>query len=211
MPQITEIAWFPLRSGHETTEAGAALRNLAPQLRAQPGLVSAWHGNPLERPQSGEFVNVWDSEESYKASESSPLKAQATKLVGELLDASEPSLKPYHNAVPFSKPFETVAAAPVVQVSSFFLPADVDKAAFEAAFDSVLKAVYGNPPDGFVVGAHGWALESVNGAKVFATISGWQSIEKRVAAHAGIAEKFAEIQKFTNVVEVHHTSFKRRE
>jgi len=42
----------------------------------------------------------------------------------------------------------------------------------------------------------------VNGAKVFAAASGWESIEKRIAAHGAIAEKFAEVQKFSSVVEV---------
>lgn len=207
MPQITEFAWFPLKAGTESSPATAALKKLGPKLQSQPGLVNSWHGAPLERAQSAEFVNVWESEEAYKASQASSLHAEAGDLIGELVDKSDPAVKPYHNAIPFDKPFEKVAAAPIVQLSSIFLPVDVDKAAFQAAFDGVLTHLYSSPPDGFVLGAHGWALEEVNGAKVFATASGWESIEKRLAAHAKISEKFAEIQKFTNVVEVHHTSF----
>jgi len=75
-------------------------------------------------------------------------------------------------------------------------------AAFKAAFDNVVSGVYTSPPEGFVVGASGWALDEINGAKVFLALSGWESIEKRLAAHGAISERFAEVQKFTNVVEV---------
>ncbi|KAK4443643.1 putative rieske domain-containing protein [Podospora aff. communis PSN243] len=207
MPEITEIAWFPWKADAQDLPANAELKALGPELSARPGLVASWFGHPFERPQSGEFINVWESEDAYRANQSSPLYTRLKSLSSALIDTSDPNVIPYHNAIPFSKPFSAVAAAPVVQLSSIFLPADVDKAAFEAAFDKVLESIYGSPPDGFVVGTHGWALEEVKGAKVFATASGWESIEKRLAAHAGISEKFAEVQKYSNVVEVHHTSF----
>jgi len=54
---ITEIAWFPFRPDTQGSEDAVALDKLAPELQAQPGLISAWQGAPLERPQSGEFVN----------------------------------------------------------------------------------------------------------------------------------------------------------
>ncbi|KAK1758921.1 hypothetical protein QBC47DRAFT_356831 [Echria macrotheca] len=209
MPYITEFAWFPVKADADGSEAAVAFKNLRPELYSQPGMQGAWSGAPLEKPQSREFVNSWDSEANYITSQDSPIHTQAKKLMGQLIDRSDPAVKPYHNAVALSKPFEVVAAAPVVQVSSFFLPADVDKAAFEAAFNKVLSQVYDSPPDGYVVGANGWALEDVNGAKVFATVTGWESVEKRMAAHAAMADKFGEVQKFTTVVEVHHTSFNK--
>ncbi|KAK0642032.1 hypothetical protein B0T16DRAFT_516614 [Cercophora newfieldiana] len=209
MSEVTEIAWFPWKAGSQTSDDAAALKALGPELQSRPGLVASYFGHPLERPQSGEFVNVWSSPTDYINNQSSPLYARLKSLSSSLIDTSDPAVRPYHNAISFSKPFSAVAAAPIVQVSSFFLPADVDKAAFEAAFKQVLEQVYGNPPEGFIAGTNGWALEEVNGSKVFVTASGWESIEKRVAAHAGIAEKFGEVQKFGAVVEVHHTAFQK--
>jgi len=209
MPEITEIAWFPWKPDARESATAAQLKDLGPELRSRPGLLGSWHGAPLERPQSAEFVNLWDSEASYQANQTSEIYARLKSISAALIDTSDPAVKPYHNAIAFSKPFEAVAAVPIVQVSSLFLPADVDKAAFEAAFDNVLAHLYGSPPDGFVVGTHGWALEEVNGCKVFAAASGWETIEKRLTAHAGIAERFEEVQKFTSVVEVHHTAFQK--
>ncbi|KAK0620606.1 hypothetical protein B0T14DRAFT_567348 [Immersiella caudata] len=207
MPEITEIAWFPWKADAKDSPENAELKALGPELQARPGLVASWFGHPLERPQSGEFINLWESESAYQSNQSSPLYTRLKSLSSALIDGSDPNVTPYHNAIAFSKPFAAVAAAPIVQLSSIFLPSDVDKAAFEAAFDKVLQHLYSSPPDGFVVGTHGWALEEVKGAKVFAAASGWESIEKRLAAHEGIAERFAEVQKFSNVVEVHHTAF----
>ncbi|KAK3361314.1 hypothetical protein B0T24DRAFT_671554 [Lasiosphaeria ovina] len=219
MPQITELAWFPLKEGARDSDAWATLKKLGPDLRAQPGLEASWHGAPLERPQSSEIVNVWASSDAYTASKSSPLHAAAAKLMVELVDASsDPAApKPYHNAVVFDAPFAAVAAAPLVQMSSVFLPLDIDAPAFEAAWASVVASLRENgPPDGFVAGVHGWALEAVHGipkfpagAKVFVTASGWESLEKNVAAHVGVADKFAEVQRFSDVFEAHHVSFKK--
>ncbi|KAK3312279.1 hypothetical protein B0H66DRAFT_632899 [Apodospora peruviana] len=208
MSQITEVAWLPLKPDSKDSDAAAALKKIGPDLRAQPGLDGSWHGATIERPQSAEFVSVWASEEAYKQAQGSSIRAEAGKLMQELIDTSDPAVKPYHNAFTLHKPFDTVVVAPVVQVTSIFLPAGVDRAAFEAAWEAIVSHLRQNPPDGFVAGAHGWGLEEVNGAKVFGAFSGWESVEKNAAGQAGIADKFGEILKFTNVFEVHHTSFK---
>ncbi|KAK1832543.1 hypothetical protein QBC39DRAFT_68353 [Podospora conica] len=209
MPLITELSWLPFKPGTESSDAATALKDLGPQLASQPGLEGHWRGAPLERPNSLEFVNVWNSEQAYQTSQSSPLHSEATALIQQLVDTSNPLIKPYHNAVPFDKPFAEVAVAPLVQLSSFFLPADVNRSAFEAAFKNVLAPLYANPPEGFVTGTNGWALETVNGAAVFVAASGWESLEKRLEAHERVKGTFGEVEAFTKVVEVHHTSFQK--
>lgn len=97
-----------------------------------------------------------------------------------------------------------------MQLSSFFLPADVDRDAFETAFQkNVLAPLYADPPAGFVTGTNGWALEAVGGAAVFVAASGWESLERRLEAHERLRGTFGEVEAFTKVVEVHHTSFQR--
>lgn len=228
MPLTTEISWLPFKPNTESSAAATALKDLGPQLASQPGLESHWRGAPLERPNSLEFVNgpsppsphqpapnppapptVWTSEQAYQTSQTSPLHSTATTLLHDLIDTSNPSIKPYHNAIPFDKPFSDVAAAPLVQLSSFFLPADVDRQAFETAFKSVLARVYADPPAGFVTGTNGWALEAVGGAAVFVAASGWVSLERRLEAHERLRGMFGEVEGFTRVVEVHHTSFEK--
>lgn len=229
MPLITEISWLPFKPNTESTAAATALADLGPQLASQPGLVSHWRGAPLERPNSLEFINgpspspphqpptnprapptVWTSEQAYRTSHTSPLHTTATTLLDPLIDTTNPLIKPYHNAIPFDKPFSDVAAAaPLVQLSSFFLPADVDRQAFETAFKNVLARVYADPPAGFVTGTNGWALEAVGGAAVFVAASGWESLERRVEAHERLRGMFGEVEGFTKVVEVHHTAFER--
>ena len=68
--------------------------------------------------------------------------------------------------------------------------------------------MYASPPEGFVTGTNGWALETVNGAAVFVAASGWESLERRLEAHERVKGTFGEVEAFTKVVEVHHTSFK---
>ncbi|KAK4208468.1 putative rieske domain-containing protein [Rhypophila decipiens] len=208
--QIIEIAWIPLRADAKDSEASASLKTLAPEMRSRPGLESSWQGAPLERPQSLEVVNVWSSHDAYTASRSTPLHEQATKLMTSLIDpdAAAAGAQPYHNLLTLHKPVETVIMAPVAQITNIFLPSDVDKPAFEAAWEELVEHMRANPPEGFIAGAHGWGLEEVNGAKVFTAMSGWESIELNLKGQAAVSDKFEGIQKFSNVFEVHHTSFK---
>ncbi|KAM7187799.1 putative rieske domain containing protein [Rhypophila sp. PSN 637] len=205
--QITEIAWIPLRADAKDSEASASLKTLGPEMRSRPGLVSSWQGAPLERPQSLEVVNGMAS----TLSRSTPLHQQATKLMTLLIDpdAAAAGAQPYHNLLTLHKPVETVIIAPVVQITNIFLPSDVDKAAFEAAWEQLVEHMRANPPGGFIAGAHGWGLEEVNGAKVFTAMSGWESIELNLKGQAAVSDKFEGIRKFSNVFEVHHTSFKK--
>lgn len=123
-------------------------------------------------------------------------------------DAATTGAVPYHNLLTLHKPVETVVVAPVVQITNIFLPSDVDKAAFEAVWEDLVAHMRANPPEGFVAGAHGWGLEEVNGAKVFTALSGWESIELNLKGQATVSDKFAGIQKFSNVFEVVSHSFR---
>ncbi|KAK3934055.1 hypothetical protein QBC46DRAFT_90710 [Diplogelasinospora grovesii] len=222
MPEVTEIAWMPLKADAKDHEATAALKALGPEMLAQPGLLSSWHGLPIEKPSSVEVVNVWDSEASYTTSQSSPLHAKSKDLIKQVIDTSDPAVHPYHNTILFDKPFDKVASAPVVQMTAIFLPAATDKAEFETAFEGVLDLLRGNMPAGFVIGTHGWATNEIEHhpkiggkAKVFVSASGWESLEKITAAHAGaggaggIADKFKDLERFGGVHDAHHTMFKK--
>ena len=128
--------------------------------------------------------------------------AEITKLMKSLIDTSNPAVQTFHNTVILHKPIETVIVAPVVQITNIFLPANVDKAAFDVAWEGLVSHMRANPPDGFVAGAHGWGLEEINGAKVFTALSGWESVEKNAAGQAAVADKFGAISKFSNVFDV---------
>ncbi|KAM7188124.1 hypothetical protein V8F20_010696 [Naviculisporaceae sp. PSN 640] len=207
MAQITEITWLPLRADAKDSEASSSLKSLAPEMRSRPGLELSWQGATLERPNSLDNINVWASEEAYRASLSTDLHKQATALVTSLIDtdAAATGAVPYHNLLTLHKPAQTVLVAPVVQITNIFLPSDVDKEAFEAVWEDLVAHMRANPPEGFIAGAHGWGLEEVNGAKVFTALSGWESIESNVKGEGSVSDKFAGVLKFTNVFHVYLT------
>jgi hypothetical protein len=150
---------------------------------------------------------VWESEQAYKDGYEASSKSEAAQLIQSMVDTSNPALKPYHNCVTFNQPFEKVASAPVTSMVAVFLPSDADTAAFTAAWEAIASGLASAVPDGFVAGAHGWAADEIEGhpkmdgkkAKVFVTATGWESIEKEKAASAGLAEKFAELKKFSEI------------
>jgi len=161
------------------------------------------------------ILTVWESEQAWREATASPVTAEASKYMKELIHVSDPPVVPYYyNAILFDKSFAQVASAPLVQITSIFVSKAVDRAEFDAVIEGVLAPLLQNMPDGFVAGAHGWALldghrseKMPEGSMVFVTASGWESIEKKVAGHARIAERFAEVSTFSDVVQAvgHHS------
>ncbi|KAH8882990.1 hypothetical protein GQ53DRAFT_438421 [Thozetella sp. PMI_491] len=214
MPQTVELAWAPIKQD-ASEETIKGLKALAPEVKAQKGLVAMYHGTVTERPHSIEFVTIWESEEDYKASQTSEVHGKVSGLFKDLVDTSDPAQHPYHNTIVFSQPFGPIADAPVTSMTAIFLPTTADTAAFEAAWEDVVKNGLGTKPEGFIAGAHGWTADEVKGhpkispAKLFVAASGWESVEKNEAAHASLAERFSELRKFTEVVDTHHTVFEK--
>ncbi|KAK3323321.1 hypothetical protein B0T19DRAFT_201473 [Cercophora scortea] len=204
MSQITEFQWIPLKVDAKSSPASTELKALAPEMKARPGLLHTFHGAPIEKPQSREFVHVWDSESAYRNSKTLPVQAQASQLFRQLIDTSESAFAPFRAAVALDRPFAPIAAAPVVSLAFMTLGADVDVAAFDAAWTAATASVEAaSKPAGFVAGASGWALEG----KVFVVVSGWESVEANEAAHETTKAAFGAIRGFEKTVEVHHTSF----
>ncbi|KAK3688695.1 hypothetical protein B0T22DRAFT_440224 [Podospora appendiculata] len=205
MSLITEFQWVPFKADAMSSPAGSELKKLVPEMRARPGLLHTFHGAPIEKPQSREFVHVWESESAYRDSKTLPVQAQASQLFRQLIDTSETAFAPFRAAVALDRPFAAVAAAPVVSLAFMMLGADVDVKAFEAAWTAATASVAesGSKPAGFVAGASGWAVEG----KVFVVVSGWESVEANEAAHETTKAAFGAIRGFEKTVEVHHTSF----
>jgi len=155
------------------------------------------------------MLPVWESEQAWREATASPVTAEASKYMKELIHVSDPPVVPYYyNAILFDKSFAQVASAPLVQITSIFVSKAVDRAEFDAFIEGVLAPLLQSMSDGFVAGAHGWALlddphseKMPECSMVFVTASGWESIEKKVAGHARIAERFAEVSKFSDVVQ----------
>jgi hypothetical protein len=124
----------------------------------------------------------------------------------DIVDVSDPRYKPYHNAVAFNKPFETIGGAPVVEMTAIFLPTDIDKSAFEAAWGNAISDT-SKIPEGFLGGCSGWAMDDVEGhpkmpkAKLFLVSTGWESMERATAAVEKSKDNFKELAKFSEVVE----------
>jgi hypothetical protein len=156
---------------------------------------------------------VWNSEAEWKASQGNAIHEKVVAVFKELVDTSDPTVKGYHNAFKFNNNFDTIVKAPVVALTAALLPASADAAAFEATWNSILSEHRSSAPEGFVAGAHAFAINDVEAhpthgdVKVFCAISGWESVEKNEAARQGMVSKFGELRKFTDVIITHHTTF----
>lgn len=146
---------------------------------------------------------MWSSPDAAKAAASSPQAAEVKKLFDEILDKSNPEVRPVHNIFTLHGDFVKAAESPVTQFAATFVP-PASAADFEATFNEVVKA--GGQPDGFIAGAHGWGAEEIEHpkagkVKVFLAASGWASDEKAKAAGAGGQKIFEPLKKFA---EHHH-------
>lgn len=124
-------------------------------------------------------------------------------MFDEILDKSNPEVRPVHNLFTLHGDFVKAAESPVTQFAATFVP-PASAADFEATFNEVVKA--GGQPDGFIAGAHGWGAEEIEHpkagkVKVFLAASGWASDEKAKAAGAGGQKTFEPLRKFA---EHHH-------
>lgn len=155
---------------------------------------------------------VWASEAAQAAAQSGPESAEAKKLFAEVLDTSNPKLKPYSNIIHFDGAWGPVADAAVTQVTAVFVSVDTPKADFDKAWSAVAGAI-GGKPDGFVAGVKGWANNSIDepelGGKVnvFVAASGWESIDKAKASVTAYSDKFEDMKKFSKHYHQRHVKF----
>ncbi|KAK2604857.1 hypothetical protein N8I77_007753 [Diaporthe amygdali] len=206
MSTTVTIAWLPVKKDAESSTAVASLKGLKDAKLATPGLEHAYHGKGTDpnEPPAVEIIDIWSSADAAKAAASSSHAAEVKKLFEEILDKSNPEVRPVHNLFTLNGDFVKVAESPVVQIAATIVPTSVSASDFEAAFNDVVKA--GGAPDGFVAGAHGWGAEEIDHpkagkSKVFLATSGWTSEDKANAARSGAEKTFEPLKKFT---EHHH-------
>lgn len=155
-------------------------------------MTSPAHRRPRLRPP------VWASEadhDAFRATEpANKLRAALESRVDEGKAAAEPGARYagviVNQAASAAGSFAAVAAAPLVHVGSYRVPASVAPADFEKAWEA-LCAKAGGPPPGAVAGpTHGWGKEPApdgSGDRIFVVTGGWESREKydAVAADPG--------------------------
>jgi len=199
----TEIAVLPLQPGTQvedpSSEAGKLWKSFGDSILSQEGVQRFYWGRQVESPDTVLLLVDWDSLESHQKFINSPEYGPFVGSLGTLL-ASPPSLHHAHfNPHP---PAQAVSGthAPVTELVTFFLPADVsdaDKASFETARNNLVKLV--EKREGGRGGiASGWVVEKIDnpttGAKstAFTAAIGWESVE----AHT----KFRETEAFKEVI-----------
>lgn len=93
------------------------------------------------------------------------------------MDTSNPAIKPMANIFELNDDFAKVAAAAVVLLHKWEVPAD-KVADFNAAWSKMAETTAPTTEGGLVASAYGWGIEEHDGAKTYLVAAGWESAAK---------------------------------
>jgi len=128
--------------------------------------------------------------------------------LGESVMAGMPNL--HH--VRFSASVVEVVVAPITEMLTLHLPADVEKSSFESIWERFIDITSKNS-NGYLGNTGGWVVEDLaydgQPGKAYVAVIGWESIQAHMAYRETQAFKdiISEVRGVTTGRVVHHTKF----